>query len=319
MITQMGSYTELRIPGLVATEQNTLMAYCECRKGQSDWADIDLRLCRSTDLGKTWQQVLLLEGGGDTLNNPVMFVDGSTLVFLFCKNYIELWQCCSYDDGLTFTQPQPLQLTNTLPGPYTVLAVGPGHGIRLGQRLLVPLWYCNCPEDLKSHRPSWITTLYSDDHGGHWQVGEAIFPRQLHNPSECALAVLDDGRVLISIRHEGEPRARALATSADGSSGWQDLRFAEALPDPVCMGSMTHREGTVYHLSCHSVRGRKNLTLSQSRDGFATQQDRPVSQCAGYSDLALVGDRIFIYHELTDYDGQGKFLPIRLQFLQLSL
>ena len=56
----IGDYTDFRIPGIVATEKGTLLRYCECRRSCGDWADIDIKIDRSTDEGKTWETVLLL-------------------------------------------------------------------------------------------------------------------------------------------------------------------------------------------------------------------------------------------------------------------
>ena len=93
------SYTDFRIPGMVATKMGSLIRYCECRRSASDWADIDNKISRSDDGGENWETVLLIESGGNTLNNPVMIVNGSGLVFLYCKNYKEIWKRVSFDDG----------------------------------------------------------------------------------------------------------------------------------------------------------------------------------------------------------------------------
>ena len=76
-------YLVYRIPGLVRTAKKTLLYCCECRKNSaSDWAQIDLKVARSTDDGKTWETVLMIPGNGDTLNNPVLIAHGETVHFL---------------------------------------------------------------------------------------------------------------------------------------------------------------------------------------------------------------------------------------------
>ena len=297
-------YTDYRIPGIVATEAGTLLRYCECRRSQGDWADIDIKVWRSEDLGETWEPVLTVESGGNTMNNPVMLVNGKTLIFLYCKNYRELWKCISTDDGKSFEKAERVPFEADVHFFYNVVAVGPGHGILHHGRLLVPAWFACDREDPKSHHPSIISTLYSDDGGMSWHLGEVIYPETLINPSECALAVTDEDEILISIRHEGEPRRRALAKSADGIGGWKELCFASTLADPVCMGSMTHRDGTVYHINCDSESKRRNLTVKLSRDGFATCHALPVSESAGYSDLALIGDELFLFYEKINAAGR---------------
>ena len=47
-------YALYRIPGIVVTKQGTVLAYCEARKGDGDWGQIDVMMRRSRDGGKTW-------------------------------------------------------------------------------------------------------------------------------------------------------------------------------------------------------------------------------------------------------------------------
>lgn len=311
-----GEYTDFRIPGMVATEKGTLLRYCECRRSFGDWADIDIQVARSGDEGKSWETVLLIKSGGNTLNNPVMFVDGERLVFLYCKNYKEIWKCISTDDGRSFGEAERVNFEQRVNFFYNAVAVGPGHGIVHGGRLLVPIWFAYHKENPQSHHPSLISTLYSEDGGESWAIGEILFPEELKNPSECALAVTAENEILISIRHEGERRTRALAKSADGISAWRELRFAESLPDPICMGSMTHRNGRIYHANCDSPSGRKNLTVKISDDGFQTCKSIAVSDVGGYSDIALLGGKLFILYEKTVPTGNkaAPFEPFQLFF-----
>src|SRR4051812_6602173 len=50
-----GGYALYRIPGIVVTSKGTLLAYCEARRGSSDWGASDVFLRRSADGGKTWE------------------------------------------------------------------------------------------------------------------------------------------------------------------------------------------------------------------------------------------------------------------------
>jgi len=296
-------YSDFRIPGIVATSEDTLMRYCECRRSHSDWADIDIKIFRSDDGGESWECVLTIESEGNTLNNPVMIVDGERLVFLYCKNYKEIWKRVSTDDGRSFCSPERVEFESGVDFFYNVVAVGPGHGIVHNGRLIVPVWFAYNKEDPKSHHPSFIATLYSDDRGETWRLGEPIFKDELIDPSECALAITADGEVLISIRHEGEARCRALAKSRNGYSCWYGLRFEEKLRDPICMGSMTSKEGLIYHVNCDSDNGRKNITVKISRDGFESLESILVSEKGGYSDIALLGDNICVFYEIKNENG----------------
>ncbi len=296
-----GDYTDFRIPGIVATESGALLRYCECRKSQGDWSKIDIKVSRSTDEGKTWCEVLLVRGDGATMNNPVMFALRDRLVLLYCKNYKEVYKRVSLDGGEHFGDAERVCFDTSFP--YTVVAIGPGHGISHGGRLIAPVWFAFDECDPKAHRPSFVSTFYSDDGGENWQVGELIYPSELCNPSESALAVTKEGEVLISIRHEGERKMRALAKSADGIASWYGLRFEENLIDPTCMGSMTHKDGTVYHVNCASNAERRNLTVKISRDGFSSCKEIKISNEGGYADIALLNDKLFVLYEKVIVKG----------------
>lgn len=315
-------YSDFRIPGIVATSEGSLLRYCECRRSQGDWADIDLKVSRSTDGGKSWETVLLIESGGSTLNNPVMIADGDRLVFLYCKNYREIRKRVSLDDGKSFGESVRVDFEREADFFYNAVAIGPGHGTVHRERLIVPIWFAYNRENEKSHHPSFISTLYSDDRGESWHLGEMIFRDILTDPSECALAVTAEDEILISIRHEGEARRRALAVSTDGASGWRGLRFEENLPDPVCMGSMTHRDGRIYHSNCASDSARKNLTVKISRDGFETCRSIFISEAGGYSDVALLGNRLCVFYEKTvrlKADGKTVTAPFELFFEAIDI
>ena len=303
-------YTDFRIPGLVVTESGTLLRYCECRRSGSDWGDIDVKVDRSNDEGKSWQTVLLLKGGGNTLNNPVMFVFGERLLFLYCKNYKEIWKCVSTDDGKSFCDAERVDFESSVDFFYSLVALGPGHGIVHNGRLLVPAWFAYNERDAKAHWPTFISTIFSDDGGSTWRVGEPIFRDELINPSECALAVTGENEILISIRHAGEIKKRALAKSADGISGWQALRFEDNLADPTCMGSMTHRDGRIYHVNCDSVQGRENLTVKISDDCFTTCRSILVSKAAGYADISLLGEKICVFYETVETGSYALYFEV---------
>lgn len=303
-----GEYTDFRIPGMVATEKGSLLRYCECRRSVSDWADIDIKVSRSEDEGKTWETVHLIESGGNTLNNPVMFVYGNRLILLYCKNYKELYKCVSDNDGKTFGNSSRVDFESSVSFFFNVVAVGPGHGIVHNGRLLTAAWFAFNKSDPKSHFPSFSSTLYSDDGGESWKVGEPVFRDEIVNGSEGALAVNSDGEVILSLRHEGEKRTRAIVKSSDGISGWHSLTFENNLPDPVCMGSMTHKGGRIYHINCASDndfkvgghgKARVDLTVKISDDNFKTYHSIPISGTGGYSDIALLDNKICVLYEKT--------------------
>ena len=306
-------YSQYRIPGLVITEKGTLLGYYECRRTDSDWADIDLKIIRSTDRGESWTAVKLFESGGDTLNNPVMIVHGEKIHLLFFRNYRLLYHCVSVDDGLSFSEPREITASLEAGGFFfNAAAIGPGHGIVHGGRLLVPVWFAQNREEKRAHHPSIIGTLYSEDDGETWRLGEILGIGMLNDPSECALAVTAENRVLISIRNENECRQRAFAVSNDGCGGWENLHFSEAMPDPICQGSMCAADGKVFHINCASTDKREKLTVKISTDGFETYQSIPVDDPGGYADIAVHDGVIYAFYEKgTRFGGlYFKAIPV---------
>ncbi len=302
-----GIYSQCRIPGIVITEKGSLLAYYECRKSNSDWADIDIKIIRSTDGGDTWQTVCVFEENKNTLNNPVMIVKGEELHFLFLKNYKTLFHSVSYDDGLTFSVPQERVID--CPFFYNAVAVGPGHGIVHHGKMIIPVWFAQNKTENKSHHPSVIATLYSTN-GNDWCIGEVIGADILQDPSECTLAVAKENKVLISIRNENDCRRRAFAISDNGIENWQNLHFHDQIPDPVCMGSMCYENETIYHINCNSESERTNLTVRKSDDCFKTFESIFIDSPAGYADIAVQNGTLYILYERDSANGGLRFKRI---------
>ena len=323
-----GGYFAYRIPGIVVSTQGTLLAYVEARKqSRSDWAEIDILLRRSTDGGKTWgERQTLASAAGKTVNNPLAIVDAETgaVHFLYCIEYARAFYMRSDDDGKTFTAP--VEITATFEQfrqdyDWNVIATGPGHGIQLRNgRLVVPVWLSTGG---KSHRPSIVATIYSDDHGATWQRGEVVVTHeQVRNPSETLTVELADGKVLLNIRNEAEESRRAISVSSDGAHGWSPSRFDPALYEPVCMAGLVRltREGPyaksrILFSNPDSRQvpkkewsgSRENLMIKMSYDEAQTW---PISKVldagiAGYSDLAAGGDKmIYCLYERGGVEGE---------------
>ena len=176
-------YTSTRIPALVMTPKGTLLAFCEGRIGTaSDWADMNLLLRRSTDGGKTWQPVQIIDSNkGAPVGNPTPIVDNNGTVHLvYQKDYAEAFYTSSDDDGRTWKKTSNItNVFNQFKPEYNwkVLAPGPGHGIQLKNgRLLAAVWLANSSKLLprRSHGPSCVATIYSDDLGKTWKRGAIV-------------------------------------------------------------------------------------------------------------------------------------------------
>ena len=289
-------YEFYRIPGIVATPRGTLLTYYEARHG-SDWAVIDLYARRSMDQGATWEERRMLFSGRNvnTTNNPVMIVDGQRLHLLCFENYKRLFHRVSDDEGLTWSEPVEISAAleeGRKAWPWTCAAVGPGHGTRLASgRIIATVWMASNPASIFAHGPSKVSTIYSDDHGETWHLGEVFAPEGTTSPNEACIAQLSDGRVLMNIRTARPanelyttPHYRTLVVSADGSGGWTDYA-SEALPDPVCCGGMCECPGGLLFTNCDSFSCRAHHTLRRSADDGRTWPDSlEYEPLAGYSD-----------------------------------
>jgi len=239
-------YLQTRIPSIVSTARGTLLAFCEARRGSGDWAEIDIVMRRSFDGGAIWDDVKVLakSGGGPVSNStPIVGCDG-TIHFLYQQDYARCFYIYSMDDGVTWSKPREITEAFSSFRPeydWEVIAPGPGHAIQLKSgRLIVPVWLCD-PAGSEvpggDHRPSCVSTIHSDDNGFSWSRGEIALNTTLEflNPSECAVAELSDGSVMLNIRSESAKHRRIISISPDGAVGWANARFEEALYEPVCM------------------------------------------------------------------------------------
>jgi sialidase-1 len=290
-------------------------------------------LRRSTDGGKSWlsRQHINIPGrfernpsavqhnlgkdGEITFNNPVAIVDrkNGAVHLLVCVEYARCFYLRSDDEGQTITKP--VEITAAFEPfkkeyPWRVLATGPGHGIQLANgRLVVPVWL-STGDGGHAHRPSAVSVIYSDDHGGAWRPGDIVVrDPDLANPSETAALQLADGRVMLNIRNEGKPQFRVVSFSADGATRWSGWQRDEHLPEPICMASLVRlseaRGGDKNRIlfsnpNNPSGRERKNVSVRLSYDeGKSWPVVKPIEPGpSGYSDLAVAPDgMIYCFYE----------------------
>ena len=261
-VTQQDRYHTFRIPGMVVTQDGSVLVFAEGRRGdgsdprRDENAPIDLVMRRSTDNGRTWQPMVVIDSGfrpnGELLDfaDPTPVLDAKTgTVFLFYGQWPDVaprtvaygqsadpndgnhivWVRSSTDNGQTWSDRKqvvyPDEPHETSDGLYWRQAEpGPGSGIQLqwqdreGSRngRLI------IPAKRSgSSTPDGQVTVepfvyYSDDHGKTWQVGN-VTPGPDANEDE--VVELIDGRVLLDARqNSGNFRRRHLST--DGGVTW---------------------------------------------------------------------------------------------------
>lgn len=146
--SQEQGYSCFRIPAVVKTVRGTLLAFAEGRRHDcGDAGDIDLVLKRSTDGGRTWGPLQVINhGNGDTHGNPAPIVDRRTGRIVLAETYnkgrgdgLSCDVPCdrtphlqySDDDGATWSTPRDLTTAIRPPQWNSWYATGPVHGIQL--------------------------------------------------------------------------------------------------------------------------------------------------------------------------------------------
>ena len=351
---ETGGYAHYRVPAIVVSPAGTVMVVVEARESaRGDWGVQDILLKRSFDDGKTWDEPRkivqldevqeqneaalsqgLTQSGVTTYNNIVPIADHSEGVvhFLVCSAYARAYYMRTADDGETFTEP--VEITEAFERfreeyDWKVIATGPGHGIKHSSgRLIVPVWLSDGTGG-HAHRPSIVSTIYSDDGGATWERGDVVVRHpELKNPSETLAAELSDGTVMLNIRNESPEHRRAVTRGPDGASGWSEIRFDDALVEPICMGSLLQVGNSLLFANPDSTEPRdpedpsgnwkrQNLSIRISEDDGATWKYKRVIEpgVSGYSDLASDADgNIYCVYE----DGTPTDLGTHVKYLSVA-
>ncbi len=346
-------YKVYRIPGIVVTGRGTALVYCEARASdKGDWGTIHILQRRSTDGGHTFdapRRIAEVPGGphpknpvalaqkladptDQTYNNAVMIADRINprmVHMLFNLEYMRAFYQRSEDEGVTWSAP--VDITQAAFEPFRpeydwkVLGTGPGHGIQLrGGRILVPVWLSTGTGG-HAHRPSVVSTVYSDNNGATWKRGEIAIPNtdEWVNPNETALVELKGGRVMLNARTESKPGRRLVAVSPDGTRAWSRPEFHDALADPVCFGSLVrHPRGLLFVNPDNRVdRARRNVTVQVSHDEGKTWREKHVLEPggSGYADMAVARDGavLCLYERNADVNGRWRTQALVLARLKV--
>ena len=323
-VAGQGGYHTYRIPALIVTSNQTLLAFCEGRKNsRSDTGDIDLLLKRSTDGGKTCGETQVVwDDGPNTCGNPCPVVDETTgTVWLLLthnpgdtsEHQIRdqkpgatrtVWVSRSDDNGKTWAPPDDITASTKDPS-WRWYATGPGVGIQIQHgphrgRLVIPCDHSFPGPDLAGRGPAdegGSQIIYSDDHGKSWKLGGKVHPQM----NECQVVELSDGEggLLLNMRNTAIANRRAQSVSGDGGQSWTAPTFLPELVEARCQASLVRydwpyaKEAGRVLFSNPASPGRRDLTLRISRDDGKTW---PVSRTlhegpAAYSCLAVLPDK----------------------------
>lgn len=305
-ISGEGGYSCYRTPGLAISAAGTVLAFCGGRVDNcKDEGNIDVVLRRSSDGGRSWGPLQVLANDGPNpckIPVPVVLPSGRILLLWLWnasvkreadrgKRFVRITH--SDDDGRSWAPSRDITDQVRLRGWKPWYGIGPGHGIvkqrePAAGRIVVPARHSRKGRGSASH------LLLSDDGGQTWRVGAIAG----YSPSsECTVAELGDGRLMLNSRSNGG--ARVVSISEDGG-----LTMASSGPDPRlieplngCQASLLtyafgpNRQATLLFANPADLHQRTNGRLRLSPDNGQTWSrgfgygDGPGS-FSGYSDLA---------------------------------
>ncbi|MGW1957206.1 exo-alpha-sialidase [Streptomyces sp. NPDC001920] len=335
-------YACFRIPAIVRTGDGTLLAFAEGRVlNCGDAADIDIVLKRSTDGGRTWGPLQVVnEGDGDTHGNPAPVVDRGTGRILLAQTYntgrTDSGNCSvpcdrtphlqySDDDGRTWSEPRDLS-DEILPAHWNSwYATGPVHGIQLTRgkhagRLVLGVntetW------DGTRVTANHAALIVSDDGGDSWRIGAtdswpvaAADGTFRQKPSEVTVTERADGTILISGREQDgtDLGHRSQTYSRDGGDSFTGpFRGLPDLYTPQVQGA-TLRLGDRMLLSAPADPDRRRtMMVRTSWNGGAAWDgaDRGkvvTTDWSGYSDMVGVdASTVGLLYEAGSVDARDE-------------
>ena len=306
-----------RIPAIVKSKSNNLLAFAEDRKARSngDSGDIDLVVKRSSDNGKTWsKQITIWNDGQNTCGNPVPIVDDRGRIHLLMTwNFqTDKWGAItngtgedsrrpyytySDDDGITWAQP--VEITSSVKKEkWDWYATGPCHGIQIQKgihkgRLVAPNYFTTRESGKVT---SYSHIIYSDDYGKTWKPGE---PTPVGGVGECSVAEIGEGTLMLNMRAD-EGFYRKSCTSIDGGLTWSSPQISIDQIDCKCQGSILSIGGAVFLSNAASATERINMTIKKSTDNGKNWKGQYTvyEGNSGYSDIVELSDsQIAIIYE----------------------
>jgi len=348
-------YKVFRIPAIVKAANGDLLAFCEARQG-GDASEIDLVQKRSSDGGKTWSALQVVQDNDDfrelyddpgieiTVGNPAPVVDlldpnhPGRIWMPFTIENDRVFVISSDDHAATWSRPREIT-ADVKKDAWGWYATGPVHSIQLQHgghrgRMVIPCDH-RLGDDGADRGENGVHTILSDDHGRTWRLGavDDTYPDGL-NANETTVVELNDGTLYFNTRDQNgdAPGTRGEAWSKDGGetfesrdNKWTQFRpVAGALDPPVVQCAMLRVSDELILFSGPddsgpTGKGRSDLRIRLSTDQANTWHDGPLLHTgpAGYSDMVLISDQtVGVIFEAGDAGQKNTYQ--RIVFVTLS-
>ena len=290
-----------RIPGLVTTNEGTLLGVYDVRHNNS--ADlqeyVEIGLSRSTDGGQTWEKMRIPmsfgEYGGlpkaqNGCGDPAILVDKQTgTIWIVAawthgmgwnrawtnsmpgmdkEHTAQLILVKSDDDGKAWSAP--INVTEQMKDPsWYFFFQGPGSGISMDDGTLV-----FASQYIGKDRIPNAGIMYSKDHGKTWKVSK----HARTNTTESQVAEIAPGVLMLNMR-DNRGGSRAVSTTTDMGETWKEHESSRtALQESVCMASLIHVKAKdnvlgkdiLLFSNPNTTEGRHSMTIKASLDGGYT-------------------------------------------------
>ena len=290
---------------------------------------------RSTDGGHTWSEPYTIAQGtgynhgfGDCVlawtndDNGLIagFVGGVGLWNSTPSNPIRSYIARSYDNGQTWTEPE--DITDFIFGSNCVVPehrtwrasfFGSGNGLitSTGRIMFVAAIRETTAQSLNNY------AVYSDDNGITWHVSG----RASVSGDEAKVTELVDGRILMSIRHNGK---RWYNISNDGGETWQSSTSTwNDITAPACNGDMIRytsvNQGFNKNRLLHSVPFGSSRTDVSVYISYDEGETWPVRKCivpysSAYSSLCVLPDGTIGLYVEEEYPGNSGYSTVFYNF-----